>query len=302
MWSVQSDVPVTIEKPGVYDMPDDEYHRDPVPAGSLSSSGARKLLPPSCPALFRYWAEHRPPPKKEFDIGHAAHKLVLGSGPNLVPVEGATDWRTKAAKQAAADIRTAGGIPLLQTDLDTVQAMAAELRNHYWASRLLDPNRGHAEQSLFVVDDDTGVWLRGRLDYLPHPTGGRVILADYKTSTSANPDKIRKAIYEYGYYAQGAWYLDLLRALGHDDGTGAFVLIVQEKAPPYLVTCVQIDADALHYGRRRNRQAVELFAECLTNDYWPGYRIDADNTSDRSIALLSLPPWVRMDQDMESNW
>ena len=32
---------------GVYDIPEDLYHRDPVPGGSLSCSGAKKLLPPS---------------------------------------------------------------------------------------------------------------------------------------------------------------------------------------------------------------------------------------------------------------
>ncbi|MGW9447058.1 hypothetical protein, partial [Bacillus mobilis] len=49
-----------ITRPGVYDgIPEAVYHRDPVPGGSLSSSGARKLLAPSCPALFKYDQEHK---------------------------------------------------------------------------------------------------------------------------------------------------------------------------------------------------------------------------------------------------
>src|SRR5258708_26204894 len=38
---------------GVYGIPADAYHADPIEGGSLSSSGARRLLPPGCPALFR---------------------------------------------------------------------------------------------------------------------------------------------------------------------------------------------------------------------------------------------------------
>ncbi|MBO0827768.1 MAG: hypothetical protein J2P24_08300 [Streptosporangiales bacterium] len=49
---------VMITEPGVYNLPAAVYHADPVPGGSLSQSGAKKLLPPSCPALYRYWADH----------------------------------------------------------------------------------------------------------------------------------------------------------------------------------------------------------------------------------------------------
>ena len=33
-----------ITKPGVYDLPEDDYHADPVPDWSLSASGAKLLL------------------------------------------------------------------------------------------------------------------------------------------------------------------------------------------------------------------------------------------------------------------
>jgi len=39
---------VLITEPGVYALPADVYHADPVAGGSLSSSGAKKLL--ACPA------------------------------------------------------------------------------------------------------------------------------------------------------------------------------------------------------------------------------------------------------------
>ena len=70
--------PLTITAPGVYDIPAEDYHRDPVPGGSLSSTGARKLLPPSCPAKFRYEQDNPPTPTAALDFGQA---------PGLDPVD-----------------------------------------------------------------------------------------------------------------------------------------------------------------------------------------------------------------------
>ena len=73
------------------------YHGDPVPGGSLSSTGARKLLPPSCPALFR-WQQDHPVHKDVFDFGSAAHRLVLGAGPEIALLD-YDNMRTKAAQE-----------------------------------------------------------------------------------------------------------------------------------------------------------------------------------------------------------
>jgi len=35
---------IQVTAPGVYDIPAEAYHADPVPGGSLSASGARDLL------------------------------------------------------------------------------------------------------------------------------------------------------------------------------------------------------------------------------------------------------------------
>ncbi|MGW1122832.1 PD-(D/E)XK nuclease-like domain-containing protein, partial [Streptomyces tanashiensis] len=89
-------------------VPAEVYHADRT---SISSSGLRALLDPSCPAQFKYDRDQPPAPKKTFDVGHAAHKLVLGEGPDLEVVEGAR-WDTKVAKAQVAEIRERGGIPL----------------------------------------------------------------------------------------------------------------------------------------------------------------------------------------------
>jgi hypothetical protein len=141
-----------ITESGVYNMPADVYHSDPVPGGSLSSGGARKLLPPSCPALFRHWATNGQPPKAAFDFGHAAHLLVLGAGPPLAVVD-ADDWRTKNARAERDAAYRDGAVPILRADHDIVQAIATAIRAHPIARALFTPGAGEPEQSLFWVDD-----------------------------------------------------------------------------------------------------------------------------------------------------
>lgn len=269
--------------PGVYTMSADHYHADPVPGGSLSSSGARRLLPPSCPALFRHEQLNGRAPKSTFDFGHAAHQTVLGNGPDIVTVD-ADDWRTKAAKQERDDAYAAGKTPLLPHDHDQITAMADALRQHPIAGALLRPDRGTPEQSLFWRDPVSGVMLRARLDWLPHPGKGRMIVADYKTTVSAEPSAIEKAIYNFGYHQQADWYLDGVQTLNLADDP-AFVFIFQEKTPPYIVTVTELSTDALMWGRTLNRKAIDTYRKCVDTGRWPGY-------ADDDVVLSDLPGWA----------
>ncbi len=264
-----------IDKPGLYQLTADEYHADPVKGGSLSSSGARRLLPPSCPAVFHYELTHPRPPKREFDFGHAAHAIVLGTGPELVAVD-ADDWRTKAAKEAAQSARDEGAVPLLTHEYEQVYAMATALRGHPIAGRLFNPEHGAAEQALVWQDETTGVWRRALLDWLPDRVPGRrLIVPDYKTARSAEPTMWAKAAADYGYHQQAAWYLDGVMALCLDEQP-AFVFVVQEKSPPHLVTVVELAPMAMDIGRYLNRQGMAIYAECRRTNVWPGYASDVE--------------------------
>lgn len=275
-----------ITEPGVYDgMPAEIYHADPVPGGSLSSGGARKLLPPSCPALFHHDRKHPQAHRKEFDLGHAAHLMVLGAGPELVVVD-AADWRTKAAKEQRDEAYSADAVPLLIADYEQIQAMAEALRQHPIASFLFDPEAGKPEQSLFWTDPRTGAWRRARPDWLPHPVEGRrLIVPDYKTCRAADLESLSRAIHQYGYHQQAAWYLDGVMALGLA-ADPAFVFVAQEKTAPYLITVFEVEAMSMQIARDLNRDALDLYQQCTATDQWPAY-----NTS---IAHISVPPWVEI--------
>ena len=140
--------------PGIYSAAElslEQYHRDVVPGGSLSSSGARALLNPGCPAQFKYDRDHPKPPKAEFEIGTAVHTEVLGSGPANVVTE-YDSWRTKAAQTDRDRIRAGRGIPLLAHEGEQVAAMAQAIRQHPIAGPLLTPGTGTPEQSLYWAD------------------------------------------------------------------------------------------------------------------------------------------------------
>lgn len=279
---------MTVTEPGIYpDMSEAEYHGDPVPGGSLSSTGARKLLPPGCPAKYKAeLAEART--SSTFDLGTAAHRLILGVGRQIVVVD-AENWRTKAAQEQQKEAREAGHVPVLTADWERVNAMADALRAHPLASAALDPARGgKPEQTLIAQDPDSGVWLRARLDWMPDPHSAiRPVIFDYKTTKSAYPASFARSMYDFGYHIQAAFYADLYLALTGVDAP--FLFIGQEKEPPYLVSVCQPDAEAMRAGRQKVREAIDIYAACSAVDEWPGYP-DAIHT-------ISLPPWARARED-----
>lgn len=290
MTALAQETDVVVTEPGVYpDIPDAAYHADCVPEGSLSCSGAKRLLPPSCPALFKYEREHGRPDKRTFDFGHAAHKLVLGVGADLVVIPGER-WATKDAKAQVAAARAAGKVPLKAAEMAQVTAMAAALREHPIARRLLT-EEGTPEASLFWRDGQTSVMRRGRLDNLPPSRSGRMVIPDYKSAVCAEPSAFGRSAAEYGYHMQAATYAEAVIALELAEDA-AFVFVVQEKTAPYLVSVVELDSLALRIGRHQNRKAVDLYLDCMTKDEWPAWSND--------VELASLPRWAEIQYEQET--
>lgn len=267
--------------PGVFELDNDTYHAHP----ALSSSGARKLLPPSCPAIYRYERDHAPAAKKEYELGHAAHTLALGVGPKLVLVD-RERWDTKEVKETLAAIRADGNVPLKRAEHEQVHAMAKALREHPRFGELFGDG-GVAEPSLFWTDEATGVQCRARPDWLtPH----RIV--DYKTTTDASLGHVTSSVASYGYYIQAPWYLVGAVELDLVAEDAEFVFVFQSKTPPYLVSLVDIDEPGMRVGEARMRWALEIFRDCTDSGIWPGYSED--------IETVSLPGWLTRQHRMET--
>lgn len=283
--------PIT-EECVVYGLDEAEYHADPVKGGSLSYSGAKKLLSEGGPALYKYERDNPPEPSAEMDLGTAAHRLVLGVGAELVEIH-ADNWRKDATKDEAERARNAGKLPLLSKDMRTVEAMAAKLREHKWANNLLSQG-GQPEASAFWQDPDTNLWWRCRWDRMPEPgPRRRPILVDYKTTDKggAAPKKFSKAIADFRYYLQAAVYTAGYNCMfGMETGVpAAFALIAQERVAPYRVAVYELHPDAIAKGRKDMQRAMAIYAECTETGTWPGYEPDPQ--------VIDLPYWFYRDED-----
>lgn len=283
---------------GIYGWVDEQaYHAD---RGSLSVSGAKLLLPPSCPAKFREQQDNPPPPKRVYDFGSFFHLIVLGKGVDIVEID-ADNYRTKAAREQRDAAHAAGKVPVLvgaganddfAAEIGKAQAMADSVLAHPIAGELLTHPRNLVEQAIYATDPKTGVRLRGRTDCLHFADDGRVTIIDIKTSATVNPAEMVRKWFNLNYFMQDAWYRDLLVAAGLADDPD-FVFVGVEKEPPYLVTVARYTELAREEGRRRNRRAIDLYAECMETGVWPGYTTE--------IVPLGLPGWVEREVQTEAD-
>jgi len=285
----------TVHAPRVdFSMPDEEYHSHP----ALSYSSAKLLLPPSTPAHYKQDLDHGRAPKREFDLGHAVHKLVLGKGAEIVDIrvpydakheragQIRDDYMTKAAQQARDEAYDAGKVPLLPKERAAAEAMAAAVRAHPLAGRLF--TRGRPEVSMFWTDDATGVPMRGRLDYLRDLEPGRPLVAvDLKSKDgSIHTSVLGKVMDEFRYFMQNGNYVDGLRACGLVPPEGvAFFFVFVEVKPPHAVNVVDVDDEDIHLGRAMMRRAAEIYRDCTASGVWPAHPIEVNR--------VSLPPYAR---------
>ena len=269
------------------DMDEDWYHSDPVPealGGSLSSSGAKLLLPPNCPAIFDYQRRNGKRPSKAMELGTVVHGLVLGTGQE-VEILDFPNYTSGDAKKAKAKAITEGKVPQLVHQYAQAKEIACAVMEHPTAGALFA--EGDAEQSGFWRDPEFGVWRRCRWDWItPYEE-----VADLKTCASASPyEDIPKAMHNYGYYLQNAWYRDGFTELFGEEPRD-FLNVFVSTEPPYLITIARLDDKAVSLGRQRCRAALEKFRDCTEAGVWPAW---SDDPID-----ISLPYWAERQIEQE---
>lgn len=279
-------------EPGIHDnIAAADYHADPCPEPSLSSSIAKLLCLQSPRHAWQAHARLNPAAvsadDERFDIGTAAHALLL-EGDGGVEIIDAGDWRTKVAKEARDAARAKGKTPMLAGKWTAVQTMVASIREqldrHTDGGQLMFLD-GQRENTLVWKDEEFGVWCRARIDWWIGRTEGCYI-ADLKTCEDADPERCSRALFSSGYDVQAAFYMRGFAQVMEAESVFRFVFV--EKEPPHCLSVVSLGPDALMLAEKRVRYALETWKRCLDSGEWPGW-------PDRTC-YATLPPWV------ESQW
>lgn len=252
-------------------MKSEDYHRH-----AALGSTSLKTLATKTPAHWKWDSEH-PRHSDAFDLGTVVHSITLEGDESGVAVVDADSWRTKAAKEQQDAARAEGKTPLLTADWLQAKTMRDAILAHPVAKAMLT---GHtAEQSIFWEED--GLKLKVRPDLLNHG-----IIGDLKTCRDANPNTFGKTAADLGYFQSAALYQDGVELVTGERRPFRFILA--EKSAPWLVSVVELDENALEYGRMMNDRAKRIYRECVANNHWPGYP---------ETEPVSLPGWAVYQMD-----
>jgi exodeoxyribonuclease VIII len=141
---------------------------------------------------------------------------------------------------------------------------------------------GVGEASAFWIDEKTGELCKCRPDWTS-PVGDGVILVDGKTTIDASLAGFSRAIWNFDYHLQAAWYSD-----GYEAATGkhvhGFVFAAAESSWPHVAAAYMLDDQVLDRARAENRRLLDLYAECRRTNHWPGYQT--------GIQPITLPSWA----------
>jgi PDDEXK-like domain of unknown function (DUF3799) len=275
-------------KARVLDVTPEQYHTDPCLTPSLSSSIAKIIIERS-PAHARLAHPRLGGASKHsftesMSNGSVIHRMVLGKGSSFDTLE-FPDYRTKAAQQARDASRAQGRTPMLAHEVaelvDAAKHISAQLAAYGFD---MDPARSEvaAEWQERVHASDALVQCRCMFDHVYLEDG---LILDLKTTVSANPVDLQRAITRYGYDVQHAAYTSALRTLRPRlAGREEFVFLFVEIEEPYAVTPVKLTGEFRALGQSRWSRAVRTWYDCLTNDDWPAYT--------RGVVEIEPTPWA----------
>lgn len=255
---------------GEHDIPADQYHGDPCETPSLSASLAA-LLVDGTPAHAweaspRLNPNYEPTTASHFDLGTAAHEVLLGKGQGIYVVD-ADSWRTKAAKEEQERARSEGLTPLLRKDADRVENMVGSAIVQLKERGLWDTFEKAAPERTLIWESG-GVMNRCMVDKIDHENR---IAWDLKTTSGmADPDLWLNRDMGHGVDIRAAHYLDGLTAV-HGPGWRYRFLVVETKPPHLIAPPIELTEHTLHIGREKLALARSRWAASLADDKWPGW-------------------------------
>ena len=258
----------------IHDLDIEAYHSGP----GISKSGLDDMDPPA-----RYYALHmdpnRPPrvqtPAQR--VGQLAHCAILepeefgqryAVGPDC-------SRATKAWKEFELSI--APGIEAVKPDEAAVAwAQREQVLKLPGMKEIL--SAGVAEASAFWEDPYTGVLCRCRPDFVADAA-----LIDLKTVGRGDVFGFSRQAPKLNYHVQDAFY-----SWGYAKASGMlerdFWFLTVESDYPYLASRHRLPVEAKNEGLALVRLKLDIYAECLKRNEWPGYPSE--------IQTVNWPAWA----------
>jgi hypothetical protein len=278
------------------DVPAEAYHRREL---GVANNTALKILRERSPAHYRAWVDGQEQPESPaFLFGRAYHCRVLEperfarefiAEPADAPARPTTVMREakKPSPSSIArvafwdqwDAANAGKTVISADDYARIEAMHAALMAQPLVAGIM--RDGFSEVTMRWVDEPTGIACKARADWW---VPGRFFM-DLKTTDDASPKWFARAIADYGYHVQHAHYCDAARACGQP--VRNYLILAQEKEPPYVAAVYHIDAEAEARGFELRERGLQVLRNCLDTNTWPGYG--------SGITEISLPGWALKD-------
>jgi len=266
--------------PGVYpDTPMDVYHTWP----AASNSRLSRLL--RSPAHLRAYLDEPQADTDALRHGRAIHAAVLEPDDfkaRFACSPAGLDRRTKAGKEEWAALCDEFGEAnvLKAAEWDMCLRIRDNVHAHSTAHGMIT-GPGEVELSMLWTDRASGVLCKARWDrHSPELAGGAIV--DLKTTKDASPRAFERAIVNFGYHRQAAFYLRGAKA--RHLPARHFSIIAVEKTPPYAVAVYRITEGVVDAAAEQIDALLKLYAECLDRGEWPGY---PDEVRD-----ISIPAWA----------
>lgn len=246
------------------------------------------------PEKYLWATTHPEEPTPAMLFGSMAHKLVLepGTFADEYAVAPPVDRRTKAGREEWERFtqEAAGKGIVTDDDFRRASEMAEKLRGTQAAAWLT----GERERPFTWTDEATGEQCKIRCDVVHTAPDGTITVVDYKTAQDARTDAFNGALFRLGYHLQAYMYTEgVMRGLGLSERPD-FLLIPQEKKPPYSMNMILIpgDSGAMRAGEETFRELIGILHGCRETGCWYGY---TGAFSEPNEAVV--PGWVNFGEE-----
>lgn len=217
---------------------------------------------------------------RKFDLGKAAHNLLLEGGDKLLvinpeghrnkptkadPEGGIPDGWTNAAMREARDAAyDAGKAPLLPSEMKQVQDMACMAKDSMKRMGISFMDFETEKNIVFKVGD---THCRARVDMLRDDGKLRI---DYKTTSARTPDSwIRGYLTSMGHDIQDDFHNRAVEAITGCKPRSLF--LVQQDFGEFDCFWIELSPAMKEVARVKVDRSLDKWRACLAADHWPGW-------------------------------